>query len=286
MHKPFVSIVCPIYNSEKYVDTLIKSLLDQDYGEENYEILVVDNNSSDSTLDKLKNYPIIIYSENTIKSSYAARNLGILKAKGEIIALIDADCIADSRWLSQGVSKVLEGYDLVSGKVEFYFKNPTDPWELFDSIFHMNNEENYKKGRATTANLFIKKSVFLNIGLFNGFAKSGEDFRWTKKATNLGYSLYYHTHTIVKHPTRNREESIKKAERIAVGFQTSYKSTFLSNFKRTALVSYIIINLLPVKKVCQVFRASNLKFSQKSEVLKVLLTIGAYKIRALTKAWL
>ena len=85
-----VSVIIPVYNSSKYIQKAIDSILAQTYS--NYEIIVVDDGSTDSTKAKLEQYKHkirYIYQEN--QGSAAARNIGIKLAQGELIAFLDAD---------------------------------------------------------------------------------------------------------------------------------------------------------------------------------------------------
>lgn len=92
-------MVIPVYNAEKTIDECVQSLLALDYPQDKLEIITVDNNSTDNTKEILLSYPIIYLLEKK-KVSYAARNLGIRNAKGEIIAFTDSDCVVDAQWLS------------------------------------------------------------------------------------------------------------------------------------------------------------------------------------------
>ena len=87
---PKVSVIIPIYNGAKYIQTAIESVFNQTYT--NYEIIVIDDGSTDETRKKLKPYwdkIRYLYQEN--QGSAAARNVGIELAKGELIAFLDAD---------------------------------------------------------------------------------------------------------------------------------------------------------------------------------------------------
>ena len=100
-----ISIVVPVKNSKKTLRNLLTSLLDQDFPKTDYEIVLVDDGSSDGSLETI---------EDIVKSSivgikviklpegrgcFHARNKGIEMAEGEIIAFIDSDEIADRVWL-------------------------------------------------------------------------------------------------------------------------------------------------------------------------------------------
>ncbi len=88
--KNLVSVIIPTFNSSQFISTAIKSVLKQSYS--NFEILVVDDGSTDNTADILREYSdqiIYIYKPNGGPAS--ARNIGIKRSAGEYIAFLDAD---------------------------------------------------------------------------------------------------------------------------------------------------------------------------------------------------
>lgn len=90
MGRPLVSVIIPTYNREKYVVKAIDSVLSQAF--KDYEIIVVNDGSTDGTKDNLKSYGDkikYIYQDNSGVS--AARNEGIRRAKGEWVAFLDSD---------------------------------------------------------------------------------------------------------------------------------------------------------------------------------------------------
>ena len=93
MVMPLVSIVMPAYNSEKTIIKSIKSILDQSY--HNWELLVVDDGSTDKTekivLDYIKKDKRIKLIKNSGKGVSSARNAGIDKSEGEYICFLDSD---------------------------------------------------------------------------------------------------------------------------------------------------------------------------------------------------
>lgn len=241
--KPFVSVIVPVYNDSKRIKLCLECLTRQSYGKESYEIIIVDNNSSDDTMDMVKKYPVKLLSEKKFQSSYAARNKGLKESQGEIIAFTDSDCQPEKKWLENGVRAMLsEKVDLVAGKVSFLFSNENDPFEICDSIEHMQQENYVKNGSGATANLFVKKKVFDGIGFFPNNVKSGGDGSWTKNATTGGYKLIYCQNAIVGHPTRRKKEILEKKIRIGYG-----NISALINKKRNPIkiIFSIILGLLP-----------------------------------------
>ena len=97
------SIVVPVYNKEKYLQKCISSLQGQTYG--NFELLLIDNNSTDSSPEIIKaaasSDKRIVALHETVQGPSATRNCGIDAAKGDYVCFIDADDIVDNNLLAQ-----------------------------------------------------------------------------------------------------------------------------------------------------------------------------------------
>ncbi len=118
---PLVSIIVPVYNGERTIGSCIRSLLDMSYPPSKREIIIVDNNSRDDTLRIVREFPVVALVEDRIQSSYAARNAGIRKSRGEIIAFTDSDCIAHKDWVSNAVECFSdERVGCVAGRIQGY----------------------------------------------------------------------------------------------------------------------------------------------------------------------
>jgi glycosyltransferase involved in cell wall biosynthesis len=100
MSTPDISIIVPVYNGARTIAALLESLVAQQFDQGRFEIIVVDNRSTDTTVAQMAAFPVRLLHERAVQSSYAARNQGIRAARGAILAFIDADCIAHPGWLS------------------------------------------------------------------------------------------------------------------------------------------------------------------------------------------
>ena len=98
-----VSIILPTYNRKKLLKKCIESLISQNYPKEDFEIIVIDDGSTDGTEQitrKLKRkIPNLIYYKTKHNGQANARNFGLRKAKGSFIAFTDDDCVVEKNWL-------------------------------------------------------------------------------------------------------------------------------------------------------------------------------------------
>ena len=240
---PFVSVIAPAYNCSATIEKLINSLLGQTYPKQLFEIIIVDNNSKDDTVRIIKNFPVKLLNENSLQSSYAARNKGIKNAKGEVFAFIDSDCVATPDWIEEGIKKLYsEDAGLAGGKVEFLYSPSRTAAEIYDALTHLNMEFTITKLKsAGTANLFIRKKVFEKLGLFEN-VRSGGDMQFTHKAALGGYKLIFAPQARVLHPARTFPEVIKKSYRIG---SVTADVLFAAGAKKAKVLYTIIRDFLP-----------------------------------------
>lgn len=110
MKYPFVSVVVGIRNEEKFIEECIESLINLDYPQDSYEIIIVDGMSTDKTRDIVQKYPVKLLL-NEKKNVAAARNLGVKNARGELVAFTDGDCKVNSQWLKVLVHEMQDSPD-------------------------------------------------------------------------------------------------------------------------------------------------------------------------------
>ena len=168
-YAPFVSVILPVRNGQTTIEACLVSLLAQEFPRDRYEVVVIDDDSQDGTINIVRNFPVRLYSE-TLHSADAARNTGILHARGKIIAFIDADCVADPRWLGFltrrfsseaviGVAGKTLAYPADNLVVEFY-ENSLQP--------HRIRPDPTEPLAVPTPNIAYRRDVLLEVGLFNG----------------------------------------------------------------------------------------------------------------------
>ncbi len=88
-NSPLISVITAVYNGEAYLQTLIESVLAQDYS--HYEHIIVDDGSTDGTVEILKRYPHLRWWSHENKGQYATQNDAIAAAQGHLVVVIAAD---------------------------------------------------------------------------------------------------------------------------------------------------------------------------------------------------
>ena len=224
-----VSVIIPVYNDAEPLRKCMRALDEQTYSTKRYEVIVVDNASDEDINSVVESCSFARTLSEPQQGSYAARNLGIQEAEGEILAFTDADCIPSSTWIKKGVQRLTEetSCKLVGGRVDFYFQNtncPT-PAELFDSTHFLNQKRYVSEGKfAATANAFTWKRIFEEVGLFDETLHSGGDTEWGHRLHERGYNICYEEGARVKHPARYSYRALRtKKLRILEGTTRSRK---------------------------------------------------------------
>jgi mycofactocin system glycosyltransferase len=210
LYQPTVSIVVPVYNRAHDIDACLESLLSLNYPESKREIIIVDDASWDNTAAVVKQYNVrlIIQPENLGQS--AARNAGVKVSKGDIIAFIDSDCIADPNWLTELVTYFHDPrLVLIGGYVDSVFsESHLDRYEKVCSPLNMGSKPILGKDKHTifyvpTCNMLVKKEIYTQAGGLDEKLRVGEDVDLCWKLMSKGYRLMYVPKGRIKHKHRN-----------------------------------------------------------------------------------
>jgi len=182
---PMISIVIPVFNEERYLAECLNSLMALDYEKSEYEIILVDNGSTDKTLEIARNYPIKIFIKEGVKVG-AVRNYGVAQAQGEYIIFLDSDCVAEPSWLKYGISRIQTAKNLVLGGQYLLRDNPS--W--LEKYWVLNNSRSQIYLTTLVGGcIFIKKDTFTSLRGFNETLNSGEDSDLTYRLKNSGNNV-------------------------------------------------------------------------------------------------
>ena len=170
----FVSIVLPVLNAEKTIGSVLQILAEQSYPAKNYEIIVVDNGSSDRSTEIIRKFPVKLLHETRFPNSYYARNQGVLQATGDIIVFIDADCFPERDWLEILVRPFHDGsIGIVAGEVlSSHPNNLIQRFYEFSGLLIQRHKVSHEMPAIGAGNVAFRRDIFDSVGLFD------ENFRW------------------------------------------------------------------------------------------------------------
>lgn len=197
-----MSVVVPFYNVEGFLARCLDGLRAQSFPRERYEIILVNNNSTDDSPRIAAGYDDVTLLHQPMSGSYAARNMGIRKARGEIIVTIDPDCCPDTDWLEQVDSSMQdEGCLILLGHQRH--GNPSEALsvlEMYESekVAYITERREPELYFGYTSNMAFRRTLFDGIGLFPERVRGGDTLFVRRAVDKLGcdivrYNPHMHT---------------------------------------------------------------------------------------------
>lgn len=220
-----LSVICPIYNEEKYITKCIESILTQDYPKEDMEVLFVDGMSTDRTREIIasyqKQYPFILLLDNKKRIVPPAMNIGIREAKGDIIIRLDAHAIYPTNYFSElvmnletlsadnvgGVCRTLPVKDTLVCKAIAIALSSS--FGMGNSYFRVGTTE-IKKVDTVPFGCF-HRSLFDKIGFFDEELVRNQDDEFNGRIIKNGGSIYLLPHLVIDYYAR---DTIQKASKM------------------------------------------------------------------------
>ena len=215
---PDVSVVIPTYNRRDSLVRLLSSLDRQTLGQDRFEVVVVDNNSTDGTADavdrRARELRLRLRCVSELEQGAVhARNRGIRETSAPVVAFTDDDIEVDAAWLEE----ILRGFErysasAVGGRTQAVWEAPLPDWWLPEYEKPFARNWGTEACRVTTfpffysLNLAVKRSVLGEIGLFDPRLGPkghrhvvGEDADLCRRIHESGGSLYYLPEAVVHH---------------------------------------------------------------------------------------
>lgn len=179
---PLVSLIIPVYNEERYLASCLSTLASQSYNP--LEIIVVDDSSTDKSLEIAKHYPVKILRQSHLGPD-AARNLGAKAAKGSILVFPDADMSFDPDYVKHIVQPIISHQAVGTFCIDEMVANPGNIWSCCWSInsglpINRRIPEDY----PPVCNVFraIRKDVFVSAGGLDAQGNYNDDSTFSKKS--------------------------------------------------------------------------------------------------------
>ena len=196
-----ISIIIPVFNAANCIESCLDSLMAQE--RKPFEIIVVDNGSTDGTLGLVRQYKKIRLIEEKIPGASRARNKGAEEARGSILAFIDADCQAKRDWLKEAWF-IMSNKKTVGGLVGASQGINRNLWAAFfqrssDNFLKEIQDEDGRLLKIDTKNFFIKRKIFQKVGGFDTSMGNSEDVDLGIRLHLAGYRIEYTTSVTISH---------------------------------------------------------------------------------------
>lgn len=213
MNKPLASIIIRTKNEERWISSCLSSVFNQDF--KDFEVIVVDNDSQDKTVEKAKQFPVKLLSYSEEFRPGKAINFGIRNSVGEYIVIISSHCVpVNNQWLGNLVEEIKEaGVAGAYGRQEpLSFTSDLDKRDLLFT-FGLERKIQTKDNFFHNANSIIKRAVWEEIP-FDEEVLHIEDAIWAREILKRGYKIIYTPEASIYHhhgihhngnPTRAKE---------------------------------------------------------------------------------
>lgn len=212
-----LTVICPIYNEEHFIDKCICSIVDQDYPKEKLEFLLIDGRSTDRTCaiieTYLHTYSFIRLLDNPYKTVPYAMNIGIKEAKGDVIVRIDGHCEYPANYLSELEQKLCElKADNVGG---VWNTRPASDTTVCCAIAIASSHpfgvgaSKHKIGVKEITEVdtvpfgCYRRDVFDRIGFFDEELTRNQDDEFNARLINYGGKIYLIPSLVINYVARN-----------------------------------------------------------------------------------
>lgn len=222
--EPLLSIIIPTHNSEPTIERCINSLTSQSFPREKFEIIVVDDGSTDKTakLAEKTGADRVIVTESCFQGK--ARNIGVNISRGDLLAFIDSDCEAKEGWL-ETITKELAKYEAISGSIENGTYDSSVGWADYCLEFLGHSKQKGKKVTRMffTCNGACTKRTFNRIGGFIE-TEASEDVLFGHALKNEGLETYFVPEIRIRHFCRtNLDKFVENRKKLGKFFVITRK---------------------------------------------------------------
>jgi glycosyltransferase involved in cell wall biosynthesis len=203
-HNHLVSVIIPVYNSERYVAEAIESVLSQTH--RSIEVIVVDDGSTDDSAQIVKRYGSVQYYFQPHGGIGSALNRGIQEARGSFFAFLDTDDLWKNNKLIRQMSFLNQNPepDIVFGHVEHFFSS-----EIDDNLRRKLRCPDGLMPGYCRGTMLIKRDTFLNIGPFATDWKLGDFADWYLRATEKGLTSLMLPDVLLRRRIHNFNQGIR-----------------------------------------------------------------------------
>jgi len=192
-----VSVVLIAYNIAEKIDSCLNSVLNQNF--EDYEVVVVDDGSTDNTVEKIKRYPIRLIRQ-TNQGIAGARNAGARVSRGDVIIFLDGDCVV----LDDFIEKMVEPFQSPKIGMTQGYIDIANPESLVARLIFMKARYLFQNLEyldfAWGGCIAVKNNLFRQLGGFSTCWRYSEDKELSRQMLEQGHAIYLVKEARFLHP--------------------------------------------------------------------------------------
>ena len=216
---PYVSVILPVYNQEKYLEETIDSILSQSYRD--FELIIVDDGSTDNSaaiigMFQAKDPRVLAYFESNSGKSLSTNSL-VSKARGELCAFLDADDVMLTERLSRQVDFHQSNPQVDASSCHCYYINEkgnmfgVQRYSVGSQVAQYNTAfKNEEFIICSYTGLMVKRKVFLDTGGLKKKFEPCEDFEFFNRLTDSGYTLSVIPEILMKYRIHQSAITVKR----------------------------------------------------------------------------
>ena len=198
-----VSVIIPVKNGQRYLDSALKAVFSQEINAK-FEVIIIDSGSTDKTLRIAKKFKIakILEIQPAEFNFGKTKNLALTLCQGKYIVFLSQDALSQNEWwlknLVQPLEQKVDAAGVFSRQVPYKHTNPFQRYAI--SYLYPEKEKNNLLGNVFFSNVSsaIKKEILEQIKFPENIPMS-EDQAWAKQAIAAGYKIFYATDSVVFH---------------------------------------------------------------------------------------
>lgn len=278
----FISVIIVMRNEEEYIEKCLLSILNQDYPKDKYEIIVVDGESTDKSVEIVSKYvdkfniKIINNPKRNLASGW---NLGIKSSKGNIVIRPDAHSTIEKDFIKKNIETLIDKPDAVcvGGKINSicngsFIANAissvlSSPFGVGNSQFRIGNKAQYVDTVAYGA---YKKDIFEKCGYFNEYLDRNQDLEMHSRIKQSGGKFYFNPEIKSNYYTRNTFKGF-----VTQAYRNGKWNIITLNWQKNALS---IRHLIPLMFVLSIIFNILLSFAIEKWIYILLLEVVAYTL--------